>query len=219
MAEPCGVDVAAKLRQPESATMACPACTRTRYHVIDRSCPVCAGTGTLRLGAPALAYYPPETVAHAVSMALESLARTITTTTDLSADRRRLLTAELGKLGQAGLIDAPTPAAPLPSALTSEELAEHATGQQLSLFDIRVSDTGVRAFEYHADDRPRARGLPVLSASGHPSNVAMICDPADPFGDTRTDHMRQKLTHRQATVLREAANDAARRRARRRISA
>ena len=154
-------------------------------------------------------------------MALESLARGINDSTTLSVDRQRLLRTEMTKLSQAGLLDSPTPPSPtpVPDNLDVEGLAELASGQQLSLFDIRVSDTGIRSFEYQADDRPRARGLPVLSASGHPSNIAMICDPADPFGDTRTEYRTHQHIHREATVLREAATDAARLRNRRKISA
>lgn len=199
--------------------MACPACTRTRYHVITNTCPLCQGTGTLTLGTPALAYYPPDTVARAVALALETLARAIADRTTLSADRTGLLAAELHKLETAGLLHPstplPDPPAPLPPALPAEELAELASGEQLSLFDIRVSDTGIRSYEYHPDDRPRARGLPVLSASGHPSAVAMICDPADPFGDTRTETQHHRITNRNAEVLKAAALDAARLRRRR----
>ena len=195
--------------------MECPACTRTRYHVINEDCPICAGEGRLRLGAPALAFYSPGTVARAVALALETLARSITETTTLSANRSRLLAGELHKLEAAGLLhpskNSPAvPPAPIPQALPAEQIAELATGKQLTLFDIRVSDTGVRSFEYHPDDRPRARGLPVLSAAGHPSAVAMICDPADPFGDTRREANETRTTERNAEVLRSAALDAAR---------
>lgn len=204
--------------------MACPACTRTRYHLINAECPICAGEGRLRLGAPALSFYSPDTVARAVALALESLARSITETTTLSANRSRLLAGELHKLEAAGLLhpskNSPDlPPTPIPQRATPEQLAETATGQQLTLFDIRVSDTGTRSFEYHPDDRPRARGLPVLSAAGHPSAVAMICDPADPFGDTRREANETRTTERNAEVLRSAALDAARMKRTRRNSA
>lgn len=162
---------------------------------------------------PALALYPPETVAAAATMALEALARRIADTTDLSADRKRMLNAELSKLHAAGIIelDAPPPLStvPLPKALEASELAELAAGEQLTLFDIRVCAPGVEPYEYRVGDRPRARGLPVLSASGHPSAVAMICDPADPLGDTIVDVNQHQQTLRRARVLREAAHSAA----------
>lgn len=193
--------------------MACPACTRTRYQVVAPDCPICAGKGLLRLGLPALTLYPPETVAAAATMALEALARRIAESTDLSADRKRLLNAELAKLHAAGIIELdsppPLPARPVPKALEPSELAELAAGEQLTLFDIRVCAPGVEPYEYKASDRPRARGLPVLSASGHPSAVAMICDPADPLGDTIADVNARQQTDRRARVLRDAARQAA----------
>lgn len=193
--------------------MACPACTRTRYRLIVRECPICAGKGLLRLGTPALALYPPETVAAAATMALEVIARRIADNTDLSADRKRILNAELSKLHSAGILhlDSPPPSStqPLPKSLKASELAELAAGEQLTLFDIRVCSPDVEPYEYKVADRPRARGLPVLSASGHPSAVAMICDPADPLGDTATDVHLNQQTLRRARVLREAAHSAA----------
>lgn len=55
-------------------TMACPHCLRQPFHVIDPQCLPCGGTGVLALGPAALRDFPPETVALAITMALDDAA-------------------------------------------------------------------------------------------------------------------------------------------------
>lgn len=207
--------MARKYRDVEQdARMSCPACTRTRWQLLRPDCPLCDGDGHLKLGTPALALYPPDVVAQAVLLVIEAHARHIVETTTLSADRKAELSRSLNTLRRAGLLAGSVrPTRPLPpEGATAEDIAGPLAPVQLTLFDIAVADPHSPVYEYREDDRPRARGLPVLSAAGHPSSMALICDPSDPFGDTRQEVQERRRHARQARVLAEAHETAAARR-------
>lgn len=114
----------------------------------------------------------------------------------------------------AGLLASEEDAVPVPEGdppRDAQRLTQHATGEQPTLFDIRVAAHHIPTHQYTPDERPRARGLPVLSDAGHPSATQMITDPADPFGDTRRDTTQQRADHRQARVLAAAVPEVVRR--------
>lgn len=50
--------------------IACPVCLQQPFYVIDPDCLPCNGTGTLTLGLAGLSYFPPESVALAITTAL-----------------------------------------------------------------------------------------------------------------------------------------------------
>lgn len=197
---------------PSQAVMFCPACVRTKYQLLNADCPICEGAGSLRLGKPALYFYDAETVAMAVRFALEVGARKVVETTTLSDPRASLLQSRVRRLVDAGLLFGAGDVPPPGEGGTARDLAESVTGEQLTLFDMNVADPNLPPYEYQATDRPRARGLPVLSDGGHPSAVLLICDPADPFGSTVEDVTAHRRRSREARVLKEAYEDAARRR-------
>ncbi|MCQ9384427.1 hypothetical protein [Brevibacterium moorei] len=196
-------------RTVEPSWMLCPACTRTTYQLIRPTCVICQGAGWLRLGDPALSIYDPETVATAVRYALEAYARDIAADMHLSIPRQTLLSAALGNLIDAGLLWEETSRPAPPKFDTARELAEHVTGVQLTLFDMNVSDPALPLYAYTEEDRPLARGLPVLSASGHPSALSMLADPADPLGDTRRDAREHRYRLQRARTLLDAHAGAA----------
>lgn len=192
--------------------MLCPACVRTKYQLLIEDCPVCSGRGVLVLGRPALHFYDAETVATAIRLALEASARAVVSSTTLSDPRGALLRERVQLLTDAGLLHTSEKVDAPPPGETARGLAEYASNEQLTLFDVNVSSPELVTYEYQESDRPRARGLPVLSAAGHPSAVALICDPADPFGSTRQEVRVHRKRLREAVVLDRAHEDAARRR-------
>ncbi|MFT4471391.1 hypothetical protein ACMX2H_15925 [Arthrobacter sulfonylureivorans] len=194
----------------------CPACTTRSEHLVSDTCPVCSGAGYLTLGAAALSLYDPEVVAAAARLALEMAARGSDKTLSLSDDRTGTIRATMADLLDAGIVAKPNrPQTPAPRPVTRlprkrnqlgqyaierspEELAAEATGQMPLPLDDVLSSAG--CYQYREADRPNARGLPLLSANGHPSHLARVADPMEPGHDTRAG-----FRHRRATLLRAAA--------------
>lgn len=195
--------------------MFCPACVRTTDQLLRSDCPLCHGDGFLKLGTAVVALYGNRVAAEAVRLSLEVIARSIITTTTLSDDRKALLVERSRVLVEAGLL-APSTTTP-PAGGTPAGICETVTGYQPTLFDMRVADTALEPYVYGERDRPRARGLPVLSASGHPSAVQMITDPCDPFGSTMDDVKEQARVVRKARIIADVAGDVAKRKQRRRV--
>jgi hypothetical protein len=61
------------------------------------------------------------------------------------------------------------------------------------------------AYDYAEHERPNARGLPVMSAAGHPSHLARIADPMTPGNDTAATARERRQQTRSATILIAAA--------------
>ncbi|AYD81495.1 hypothetical protein HYP71_gp001 [Arthrobacter phage KBurrousTX] len=199
----------------------CPACSRRTAELIDPECTVCHGEGFLILHPAALTMCEPTVVSEAVGLALESSARLIESTTTLSDNRRAKLAASVSDLVTARIIHAPgtiptdTPPPPPPtpgrrrrrkhesanqlSFATAEILAEGATKQDTKPYDGPVLEAPKH--RYDKDDRPLMRGLPLLSADGHPSHLARIEDPQDAYASTSDDFDARSRRTRQATVL------------------
>jgi hypothetical protein len=204
----------------------CPVCANRQDGLIDAECLICQGRGFLILGSGALALYPPGAVAEAIVLALEAVARKTDLTRNLSQNRRGPILEVLGTLYDAGILaPSETPAPPRPVSkrprkrdLTGQFVSEQTptdlaqTYVQEPLVPLDSALTHAPCHTYREDDRPNARGLPVLSAGGHPSHLARLVDPAEPGASTRADHMRRQAQHRAATVLVQAAPEAARRR-------
>lgn len=200
----------------------CPACSRRTAELVDPDCTVCRGEGFLILHPAALTMYEPSVVAEAVGMALESVARNIEAVTTLSDNRRAKLAISVTDLVTARIIQepgtdhVPTPApAPLPtpgrrrrrkhesanqlSFCAPDILAESATQTPTAPYDAAV--LAAPKHRYGADDRPLMRGLPLLSADGHPSHLARIEDPQDAYASTSEDAAARSRRTRQATVV------------------
>ena len=94
-----------------------------------------------------------------------------------------------------------TPAAP--AAGTAMDMAQAATLVPVRPIDWQLADAA--AYAYAPTDRPLARGMPVLSADGHPSHLARLCDPADPETPTSADVDARDRARRGGRVLAEAA--------------
>lgn len=204
----------------------CPACIHRQDGLIEAECLICRGQGYLTLGAGALALYSPNTVAEAVAIALEAVARKTDLTRSLSQNRRGPLTTALAVLYDAGILTH-NEAAPPPRPATSRPrkrddagqfIGEH-TASALAQTYVQEPLLPMDAVLIHAprhfygeNDRPNARGLPVLSAAGHPSHLARLADPAEPGADTRALYRHKAAQHRCANVLAKAAAEAARRR-------
>ncbi|GAB3191790.1 hypothetical protein [Nesterenkonia suensis] len=189
----------------------CPACTHRENHLIDPDCLICDGVGIIYLGDPALTIYPAEVVAEAVTITLEAAARLGDTTGTLSDDRQAHLRAALLDLRDAGLLDSETTT--LTRAMASKTgarnpavaLAAEVIQEPISGLDQLLPHA--EPHQYAESDRPGRRGTPVLSANGHPSHLARVCDPRDPTLDTPADVRRRRRKARQARVLSEAARE------------
>ncbi|MGL3805860.1 hypothetical protein ACSYDW_07145 [Paeniglutamicibacter sp. R2-26] len=215
----------------------CPACARRTAEIITRDCPVCAGDGVLHLHPAAVGLYTVEVVAEAVRIALEAVARVIDDGTLLSAPQADLLADRVADLVTGRLIYFPEPAsaaaepvlAPvvpirrprrgkLAPAPDQPLLTEWLTPLELATVHgaTPLDDTLIHAepIAYGPEDRPLMRGLPVLSANGHPSSLARITDPVDQLVSTRTTVTSTKTRTRQATVLVTALPKAVKRRRR-----
>lgn len=202
---------------------ACPACAARYAQLIDPDCPVCRGAGTLVLGAAALSMYPPEVVSMAVSLALEAVARVTDQRLTLSEDRTGPVREAVAQLVAGGALARPEPPAPRPTTVLPRRrddqgrytfetdpaaLAEEYVDQPVLPFDLAVTTAG--RYNYLEEDRPNARGLPLLSANGDPSHLARICDPEEPGAATwsKVRQQRRDLSH--AEALRAAVPEAAR---------
>jgi len=191
-----------------SSRQLCPACSQREARLIDPHCLICDGTGIMWLGDPALTLYPAAVVAEAVDITLEAAARLGDTGGTLSDDRLNHVRAALLALRDAGVLDPECTTlthatAPMTRAKCSAvELAEGVLQEPILPLDSVLARAA--PYEYSEDDRPGQRGLPVLSQNGHPSHLARLCDPRDPYMDTPADVRRRRRKNRQGTVLAEA---------------
>ncbi|QGZ17100.1 hypothetical protein HYQ19_gp001 [Arthrobacter phage DrYang] len=200
----------------------CPACSRRTAELVDPDCTVCRGAGFLTLHPAALTIYEPAVVAEAVGLALESSARHIETVTTLSDNRRTMLAVSVSDLVTARIIEEPgtapvePPAAPAPPPTGRRRRRKHESANQLSFGTPEILAEGATqkpakpydgavlaapAHHYDKDDRPLMRGLPVLSAAGHPSHLARIEDPQDAYASTSEDYAARSRRTRQATIV------------------
>ncbi|UGL61956.1 hypothetical protein SEA_EASTWEST_73 [Arthrobacter phage EastWest] len=186
----------------------CPACTRRHAQLIDPRCPICGGTGVLRLGPAALALHEPEVVSQAVAIALEAEARDVDLKLTYSDDRLTPLRGTMKQLIDAGILLQGGLKLPnqkskqLPKADTARDLAAQIT----DVIIVETDDVLINAphYEYSAHERPNARGLPALSANGHPSHLARVTDPAEPGASTSEIVAGRATQRRQATILARA---------------
>lgn len=197
-----------------SITRCCPACSRKHAQLVSPNCPVCQGYGTVTLGAAALSMHEPATVGIAVEIAVEAAARTIDTQLTLSDDRVDPLRLVMETLTDAGIIGLPTAGrskalsprrhlhAVPDNAVSSVELA----AEYMPTVEPRDAVLAAApAYIYQEHERPNARGLPVLSANGHPSHTARITDPMTPGNDTAATYRDRKAQARSAGILVEAS--------------
>lgn len=197
-----------------SVTRCCPACSRKHAQLISPNCPVCDGYGTITLGAAALSMHEPATVGIAVEIAIEAAARTIDTQLTLTDDRISPLRLVMETLLDAGITDVPTAGksralsprrhlhAVPDNAISSRELAQE---YMPTVTDRDQVLAAADPYVYAEHERPNARGLPILSANGHPSHTARITDPMTPGNDTADTFRQRRVQHRSATILVEAA--------------
>jgi hypothetical protein len=158
--------------------------------------------------------HEPATVGVAVEIAVEAAARTIDTQLTLSDDRIDPLRLVMETLADAGIIGAPTAGrsralaprrhlhAVPDNAVSSVELAAE---YMPTVTERDAVLAAAPAYVYAEHERPNARGLPVLSANGHPSHTARITDPMTPGNDTAETFRQRRAQRRSATVLVEAA--------------
>lgn len=208
----------------------CPACTARRNTLVDPECVICEGTGVLPLGEAALSIYSPDVVAEAVHLALEAAAREADQQLTLSDDRDApmriavVLLHDAGIIGRQEHVAPPTPpqrpkrvrprkrdtAGQYVIEATPSELAQQAV--QTELLPLDAALCGAPIYVYTEHERPNARGLPVLSANGHPSHLARIADPMEAGSDTRAECRMRRADHLHALALVDASAEAARRR-------
>lgn len=211
----------------------CPACITRLDQVVHPDCIVCNGTGYMALSEGAVAFYRPEVVAKAVELTLESAARIADLTGTLSDDRTQAVISAIEKLHDAGLVieeESPyintawwgrkqQPKQPrnqdgkYASYQEASELARNAVQAPLIPLDAVMIDAA--PYEYTREERPNARGLPVLSANGHPSHLARIADPQEPGRSTAEWVQGRHADHREATILVQATERAVQRKRRR----
>lgn len=185
----------------------CPACAIRYGQLVNPDCLICGGAGLVTLGPAALSIHTPEVVAMAVTLALEAVARDIEATTTLSDNRTVRLKRTMTLLMQAGIITGSRPTRALHAkAATSDGIAEEVTGVPPIALDITLSTAP--KYRYNEYDRPNARGLPVLSADGHPSHLARLTDPAAAGGETFKVVQARLRDELQAKILLRAAPDA-----------
>lgn len=208
----------------------CPACSRRVAELVDPDCAVCGGFGVVVLHPAALSIYDPLVVSEAVGLALEVAAREIDTRGTLSDDLRAELAGSVAALLAAQIIDRPGPVVSLPPRgvpSNVRQLAPRRRGKRAPLigqamfgespavvvetmlnkcpapYDMTVLNAAPHV--YAVGERPLMRGLPVLSAAGHPSHLARITDPQDTYGSTSKDTQQRAVRNRQARVLVAAA--------------
>lgn len=122
----------------------CPGCATRLGGLITRDCPICAGTGIITLGARALYYDTPTTVALAITYALTATADlTLTITSDRDA-QAIAIPAVLERLTSLGILERPNPCqtppprshspAPSPPTPLRRTRHPHTIPGQLTLF-------------------------------------------------------------------------------------
>lgn len=182
----------------------CPACIHRRGRVIAADCPVCSGQGVLVLGHAAKVSGDVE-ASYAVAIVLEAAARDLEKRTARDAQKReqetrQTLASVLQALRRAGVLEG---SASRTASGTATDIA-----QNVSLVPIRPLDwtlIDAQSYAYGYTDRPLSRGMPVLSADGHPSHLARVCDPADPLTPTGADAQTRAQQRRSGAVLAAAA--------------
>lgn len=185
---------------------------------MDPSCPVCDGSGIVELHPAAIQAYGAPTASEAVLVALEASARMIDTPglpngAKLAELRSRVQSLAEGRLiitwTGLGLTDPETgepavySAAKLPQHPTPDDIAAH-HGRDLPASFDHVVALGL-PYDYQPSARPNSRGTPVLSASGHPSSLARVVDPADELGETSAVIRDRRTRAFQASALIKAA--------------
>lgn len=192
-------------------TRCCPACSKRHSQLISSNCPVCKGFGTVTLGAAALSLHEPATVATAVEIAIEAVARQIDTNLTLSDDRHAPLREAMVMLTDAGIVDhAGTRKTSHRTRhlrlVVDDSIAVDAAATYVPTVTHRDAVLALApAYDYSPEERPNARGLPIMSAAGHPSHTARIADPMTPGNDTAATHRTRQLQARAAGILVEAA--------------
>lgn len=156
----------------------CPACMAREARLVATDCPICLGGGTVLLGPSAVKEFGPAVVALSIGAALESVARAVDTPGVPNGSQRAALADTMTLLAAAGITGPGE--APNATRKTPDSLAAAAIGRPVDPLDVALPEAA--AYRYGPGERPGARGLPVLSADGHPSHLARICDPADPLG-------------------------------------
>lgn len=192
-------------------TRCCPACSTRHAQLVNANCPVCQGFGTVTLGAAALSLHEPATVSTAVAIAVEAVARTIDQTLTLSDDRTGPLRAAMTMLCDSGIVEHPgtrrTAHKPRHLRLvTDDTIAVEAAATYLPIVNHRDAILALApAYAYAEHERPNARGLPIMSAAGHPSHLSRIADPMTPGNDTAATARDRRQQTRAAGILVEAA--------------
>lgn len=182
----------------------CPACVHRRARLVDPECVVCDGAGVLHLGKAEAMSGPTET-SYAVAIVLEATARDVETrhAGDPAGIRRhtpRAIRTAIATMRGRGLL-AGTPHHVATGDGTA--LAQATAPVPIRPMDWTLIDAPAYAYGY--GDRPLARGMPVLSADGHPSHLARITDPADPLTPTAVDATTRAGTRRTGAILAAAA--------------
>lgn len=188
----------------------CPACSKRHAQLISPSCPICQGSGVVTLGPAALAIHEPATVSLAVGIAIEANARHIDLGSTLSDDRVAPLRSLMSLLVDSGIITTPTTrrgaARRLRTVKPSEdpaEVAAHYTDADVEPLDEILATAA--PYVYAETERPNVRGLPCLSAAGHPSHLARLADPMAVGTNTMTVARERGAQARAGSILFDAA--------------
>lgn len=196
----------------------CPACARRTSELIEPNCPVCEGTGVVELHPAAIQAYGAPAASEAVLVALEASARMLDTPGCANVHKVSELRARVRTLAAGRLIITWTGLEVKGPASSAAELPENPTPDDIAAFhgrDLPEAFDHVVAlglgYEYPANARPNSRGTPVLSASGHPSSLARVVDPADELGDTGALIRDRRTRAFQANALVQAVDDNTRR--------
>lgn len=158
-----------------------------------------------------MSLHDPATVSMAVEIAIESAARTIDTNTTLSDDRLAPLRTVMTMLCDAGITDHPgtrkTAHKPrhLRLVVDAAPIVEIAATMIPTVQPVDAVLAAAPAYRYAEHERPNARGLPILSAAGHPSHTARLTDPMTPGNDTAETHRQHHNQSRSAAILAQAA--------------
>lgn len=192
-------------------TRCCPACSKRHAQLISSNCPICGGFGTVTLGAAALSLHEPATVSTAVHIALEAVARGIDQNTTLSDDRVAPLRAAVVLLTDSGIIEhagtrkTAHKVRHLHLVADDSVALEAARAYVPTVQPVDQTLAHAPAYQYAEHERPNARGLPIMSAAGHPSHLARVADPTTPGNDTAATARERRQQARSATILVEAA--------------
>lgn len=210
------------MTSPTTPRITCPACSKRFATLVDPACRLCAGLGTLTLGAAALHHHGPWATALAVQLFIEAAAREAASQLPY-ADRPHSLDQAVTDLQAAGALARPTdrPATPTGTPRPATLDAQHRTH---AVAHKAVQDWGAHpqaedhqklSAEGHPADLARARRtaphlIPQLSATGNPSYTAQAADqiPLDSHSPART--AREHETARRAAArLQPALTEAA----------